>query len=137
MAGSYCKLFVIGYVARDPEMRYLPSGDPVTDFSLPVSERRRDGTETTTWFRINAFGKLAETCKEYLHKGSYVYVEGALSQREWTDRDGNTRASLDVRAREMRMLDRRGDAGDSGAEPGLSIAPPQADDETNMDDIPF
>jgi single-strand DNA-binding protein len=72
MAGSYNKITIIGYVARDPEMRYMPSGDAVTDFSIPVSERRRDGQEITTWFRINAFGKLAETCSQYLHKGSYV-----------------------------------------------------------------
>lgn len=137
MAGSYCKLSVIGYVGRDPEMRYLPGGDPVTDFSLPVSERRRDGGETTTWFRVAAFGKLAETCKEYLHKGSYIYIEGTLSQREWTDRDGNARTSLDVRAREMRMLDRRGDGAEAGPEAGPGGAPPPADDEADMEDVPF
>lgn len=147
MAGSYNKITIIGYVARDPEMRYMPSGDAVTDFSIPVSERRRDGQETTTWFRINAFGKLAETCSQYLHKGSYVYVEGSLVQREYTDREGNARASLDVRAREMRMLDKASDRGDLGGDGDMvasSPAPaparagaPAANDDLNMDDIPF
>jgi single-strand DNA-binding protein len=135
MAGSYNKITIIGHLGRDPEMRYLPGGDPVTDFSVATSERRRgaDGKvqEQTTWFRVNAFGKLAETCYQYLHKGSYVYVEGALSQRDWTDREGATRTSLEVRARELRLLDRRGE--DEGAlAPAQTLAAPPIDD-----DVPF
>jgi single-strand DNA-binding protein len=147
MAGSYNKIIIIGNLGRDPEMRYLPSGDPVADFSVATSERRRgaDGQqqEQTTWFRVSAFGKLAETCSQFLHKGSYVYVEGSLSQRDWTDRDGNTRSSLEVRAREMRMLDRRGEGGEFGGDtaasaPAASRAPaPAGGDDLNMDDIPF
>jgi len=155
MAGSYNKIILIGNVGRDPETRYLPSGDAVASFSVATSERRKgqDGQqqEQTTWFRVSAFGKLAETCQQYLHKGSYVYVEGALAQSEYTDREGATRQSLEVRAREMRMLDKRGEGGEfgggdgfgdegSGAAPGRVAAPrpaqptPPADD-TN--DIPF
>jgi single-strand DNA-binding protein len=135
MAGSYNKITLIGHLGRDPEMRYLSGGDPVTDFSVATSERRRgaDGQsqEQTTWFRVSAFGKLAETCHGYLHKGSYVYVEGALSQRDWTDREGATRTSLEVRARELRLLDRRGD--DEGAlAPTRTLAAPPIDD-----DVPF
>jgi single-strand DNA-binding protein len=144
MAGSYNKITIIGYVARDPEMRYTTSGDAVTDFSIPVSERRKDGQEITTWFRISAFGKLAETCNQYLHKGSYVYIEGSLTQRDWTDRDGATRTSLDVRAREMRMLDKAGDVGPMGSDSGDFGAPARAgssagpaDAEPDMDNIPF
>ncbi len=147
MAGSYNKIIIIGNLGRDPEMRYLPSGDPVADFSVATSERRRgaDGQQQdqTTWFRVSAFGKLAETCSQYLHKGSYVYVEGSLTQRDWTDRDGNTRSSLDVRAREMRMLDKAGDRGEFGGDtaastPSPSRTPaPAAGDDLNMDDIPF
>ncbi len=153
MAGSYNKIIIIGNVGRDPESRYLPSGDAVASFSVATSERRKgqDGQqqEQTTWFRVSAFGKLAETCQQYLHKGSYVYVEGALAQQEYTDREGATRQSLEVRAREMRMLDKRGEggefgAGDSdGAESGgaapqraaASRSAPSAD--AGMDDIPF
>jgi single-strand DNA-binding protein len=146
MAGSYNKIIIIGNLGRDPEMRYLPSGDPVADFSVATSERRRgaDGQqqEQTTWFRVSAFGKLAETCSQFLHKGSYVYVEGSLSQRDWTDRDGNTRSSLEVRAREMRMLDRRGEGGEFGGDtvasaPAASRPPAPTGDDLNMDDIPF
>jgi len=155
MAGSYNKIILIGNVGRDPETRYLPSGDAVASFSVATSERRKgqDGQqqEQTTWFRVSAFGKLAETCQQYLHKGSYVYVEGALAQQEYTDREGATRQSLEVRAREMRMLDKRGEGGEfggsesvgdegTGAGPGRAAAPrstratPAADD---TDDIPF
>lgn len=148
MAGSYNKITIIGNLGRDPEMRYTTSGDPVTDFSVATSERRRgpDGQqqEQTTWFRVSAFGKLAETCQQFLHKGSYVYLEGSLSQREWTGNDGVARTTLEVRAREMRMLDKRGEGGDFGGSyggdtgaPAARPAPAAADDDANMDEIPF
>ncbi len=155
MAGSYNKIILIGNVGRDPETRYLPSGDAVASFSVATSERRKgqDGQqqEQTTWFRVSAFGKLAETCQQYLHKGSYVYVEGALAQSEYTDREGATRQSLEVRAREMRMLDKRGEGGEfgggdsdgaesGGAAPGRAAAShsaPSAPPADDMNDIPF
>ena len=144
MAGSYNKITIIGNLGRDPEMRYMPSGDAVASFSVATSERwrTRDGQqqERTTWFNVSAFGKLAETCSQFLHKGSYVYLEGTLSQREYTDRDGAQRTSLDVRAREMRMLDRREEGGELGAETGGPVstgAPAPAGEDANMDDIPF
>jgi single-strand DNA-binding protein len=142
MASSYNKIILLGNVGRDPQMRYLPSGDPVTDFSMATSERRRgpDGLpqEYTTWFRVTAFGKLAETCYTFLRKGSYAYVEGTLSQRDWTDREGANRVSLEVRAREMRMLDKRG-AGLDGetARPSGGLPPASSDDDLTMDDVPF
>jgi single-strand DNA-binding protein len=146
MAGSFNRITIVGYLGRDPEMRYLPSGDPVTSFTVATTEpgRAQEGQqqqpERTTWFRVSAFGRLAETCSQFLHKGSYVYLEGTLSQREYTDRDGVQRTSLDVRAREMRMLDRRGEGGVPGAEmggPGATGGPAPSGEETNMDDIPF
>jgi single-strand DNA-binding protein len=146
MAGSFNRITIVGYLGRDPEMRYMPSGDPVTSFTVATTEpgRTQEGQqqqpERTTWFRISAFGRLAETCNQFLHKGSYVYLEGTLSQREYTDRDGVPRTSLDVRARDMRMLDRRGEGGMPGAEmggPAATGAPPPAGEDTNMDDIPF
>lgn len=144
MAGSYNKIIIIGNLGRDPEMRYLPSGDPVTNFSVATSERfrTRDGQqqERTTWFNVSAFSKLAEQCNQFLHKGSSVYLEGALSQREYTGNDGTTRTSLDVRLREMRMLDKREDSGDFGGDAGGfsgASTPPAAADDSNMDEIPF
>ena len=152
MAGSFNRITIVGYLGRDPEMRYMPSGDPVTSFTVATTEpgrtqtepgRTQDGQqqpERTTWFRVSAFGRLAETCSQFLHKGSYVYVEGPLSQQEFTGRDGVQRTSLEVRAREMRMLDRRGEGGMPGAEMGgpvATAAPAPAGDDTTMDDIPF
>jgi len=144
MGSSYNKLVAIGNVGRDPESRTLPSGDPVTTFSLATTERTKNG-DVTTWFRVSAFGKLAETCEKYLHKGSYVYIEGGLSQNEYTNREGQVRQSLEVRAREMRMLDkagenRSGDYDDRGAVAarGGAVAPRVTPfDDNNMDDIPF
>lgn len=148
MAGSYNKIIIIGNVGRDPEVRSTPSSDQVADFSIATSERRTvqgQQQESTTWFRISAWGKLAEVCSQYVHKGSYLYIEGPLTQREYTDREGNNRTSLEVRAREIRMLDRRGDAGEgqgggSGEQWAWTSRPQQAqqaDDLGAMDDIPF
>lgn len=141
MAGSYNKITIIGNLGRDPEMRYLPSGDPVASFSVATSERwrTRDGQqqERTTWFNVSAFGKLAEQCNQFLHKGSSVYLEGGLSLREYTGNDGTARTSLDVRLREMRMLDKRDEGGDFGGGFSGQSTPPQAADDSNMDEIPF
>ena len=144
MAGTFNRITIVGRLGRDPEMRYLPSGDPVTSFSVATDERWRtqDGQqqERTTWFRVSAFGKLAETCSQFLHKGSYVYIEGTLSQQEFTGRDGTQRTSLEVRARDMRMLDKRGEGGEPGAEMGSPVAtgaPAPAGEDSNMDEIPF
>ncbi len=141
MAGSYNKLIMIGNLGRDPETRLLPSGDNVATFSVATTERSKNG-DVTTWFRVSAFGKLAETCQQYLHKGSYVYIEGALAQNEYTNREGQVRQSLEVRAREMRMLDKAGDRGaetdDDDAVPAYgrqstATSAPASD----MDEIPF
>ncbi len=147
MAGSYNKITIIGNLGRDPETRYLPNGDPVTSFSVATSERWRDRNgqqqERTTWFRVSAFGKLGETCSQFLHKGSYVFLEGTLSQQEYTDREGVQRTSLEVRAREMKMLDKRGEGGEFGGDygdmgtPAARPTPAPVDDDANMDEIPF
>ncbi len=149
MAGTYNKIIIIGNVGRDPETRMLPSGSSVTSFTVATSERRQNQPEVTTWFRVSAFDKLGEVCEKYLHKGSYVYIEGALSQNEYTNREGQVRQSLEVRAREMRMLDKAGEnrgdygGGDSAAPAASSASasrPAASFDDNNnnnMDDIPF
>jgi single-strand DNA-binding protein len=112
MSRGLNKVMVIGNLGRDPEMRYTPSGRPVTTFSVATSrswkssegERRTE----TEWFNIVAWGKLAEICNQYLKKGQQVYIEGRLQTRRWEDDDGNKRSSTEVVAREMTMLgDRR------------------------------
>jgi len=123
---TYNKVIIIGNLGRDPELRYLPSGDAVTGFTMATTERRKDA-EVTTWFRVSAFGKLGEICKEYLRKGSNCYIEGALTTSDYTDREGKSRTTLEVRASEMRLLDRRdanpgGDSGSGGD--GMTMSSP-------------
>ncbi|GAC1436483.1 MAG: single-stranded DNA-binding protein [Chloroflexota bacterium] len=117
---SYNKMTIIGNLGGDPETRYTPSGAPVTSFNVAVNERRRqqDGQtqESTQWFRVSCFNKLADVASQYLKKGSNVYIEGPLQVREFTGNDGKTRFSLDIRAREMQMLGSRMPAGSEEAE---------------------
>src|SRR5215216_2938416 len=105
---SFNKIMIIGYLGRDPELRYTPQGTPVCDFSVATTERRKDKSgdtqEVTTWFRVSMFGRQAEIASQYLSKGRQVYVEGQLSQREWTDKDGAARTSLEVRGTEIQFL---------------------------------
>ena len=112
MARGLNKVMLIGRLGRDPEMRYTPSGKPVTSFSMatsrswnsPSGERRKE----TEWFNVVAWGSLAEICKQYLSKGQKIYIEGRIQTRQWEDADGNKHTSVEVVAKEMLMLgDRR------------------------------
>ena len=105
---SFCKVTIIGYLGKNPEVRYLPDGTAVCHFSVASTEKRKDiagePREITTWFRVSVFGRQADACNEYLSKGSQVYVEGRLSLNEYTDRDGERRTSLEVRASDVQFL---------------------------------
>ena len=112
MARGLNKVMVIGHLGRDPEMRFTPSGRPVTTFSLATNRswKTSDGERRseTEWFNIVAWGSLAEICNQYLKKGQQVYVEGRLQNRRWEDDEGNQRSTTEIVAREMIMLgDRR------------------------------
>ncbi len=131
MAGSFNRITIVGNVGRDPEERMLPSGDQVTDVSVATTERRKDG-DVTTWFRVSLFGKAAETAGQYLRKGSYVYVEGMLALRAYIGRDGQQRQSLEVRARDMQMLDKASDRGETSV-PAIN---PTTDVLSNLNDVP-
>lgn len=132
-------VIIAGNVGRDPEMRYTPSGQAVTSFSVASSRSYTNSTgarvEETIWFRISAWGKLAETCNQYLRKGSKVLVEGRLvadtngSPRIWTRQDGTPGTSFEINASTVRFLSSRNEAG--GEEPGEGPAS-MAEDE-----IPF
>jgi len=102
------KIMLIGNLGKDPEMNYTPSGTAVTKFSLAVSRYRKSSTgerqEETEWFNIVAWDKLAETCNQYLHKGSKVYIEGRVQQRKYTDKNGIERYAFDVVVNDMEML---------------------------------
>src|SRR2546423_13056981 len=103
---SFNKIIIVGYLGRDPELRYTPQGTPVCDFSVATTERRKDKSgelqDVTTWFRANAWNRQAEIASQYLKKGSQVYLEGVLTQNEYTDKEGNARTSLDVRVSDLK-----------------------------------
>ena len=121
MAGSVNKVILVGNLGRDPEIRTLNSGDRVANFSIATSETWRDRQsgerkERTEWHRVVIFNeKLAEVAQKYVRKGSKVYVEGQLQNREWQDQQGNKRRSTEVvlqRFRgELTLLDSRGGGG--------------------------
>ena len=113
MSRGLNKVMVIGHLGKDPEMRYTPSGRPVTTFSMAVSRswntadgERRSETE---WFNIVSWGNLAEICKQYLHKGQQVYIEGRLQTRRWEYKEGQKHTNVEVVANEMMMLGERKD----------------------------
>lgn len=105
---SFNKVMIIGYLGRDPELRHTPQGTAVCDFSVATTERRKDKSgefqDVTTWFRVAFFGRQAEVAHQYLIKGRQVYVEGTLTLREWTDKDGGTRTTLEVRGTDIQFL---------------------------------
>lgn len=109
MSRSLNKVMIIGNLGHDPEMRYTPSGKPLTKFRVATNRKwtTPEGEEQkeTEWFNIVAWGKLAEICNQYLAKGNRVYVEGRLHTRHWTDEDGNHQSATEVVAQEMIMLD--------------------------------
>ena len=128
---SVNKVILIGNLGKDPETRYLPSGEAVTSFSIATSETWKDKTsgekkEATEWHRISAFGKLAEICGEYLRKGSPVYIEGSLRTRKWQDKEGQDRYTTEIRADQMRMLGSRGEGGGGGGGGGGGMREPAA-----------
>jgi single-strand DNA-binding protein len=111
---SFQQVIVNGYLSRDPEMKYTPSGSPVTKFSIPVSRSWTDQSgqkqERTVWFNVTAWAKLAEFASQYLVKGQSVIVVGELEEpRVWQDQQGNHRASLDLRAQTIRFSGPRPD----------------------------
>ncbi len=121
---SFHTIIIVGNLGRDPEMRFLPSGQPVTSFSMASSRSytnsQGEKIDETIWFRVSVFGKMAETCNQYLHKGSKVLVEGRLqadkngSPRVWTRQDGTPGASFEVTASTVRFLSSRGEGGEAG-----------------------
>lgn len=108
------KVILIGNLGKDPELRYTPNSKAVATFSLATTERWKDKEgqfqEKTEWHNIVAWGKQAEICKEYLKKGSSVYVEGRLQHRSYDDKDGNKKYITEIVARSVQMLGRKGDA---------------------------
>ena len=111
MARSVNKVILIGNLGQDPELRYTGSGTAVCNLRLATNESYKDANgewvDKTEWHSVVAWARLAEICGEYLKKGSRVYFEGSLQTRSWDDKDGNTRYSTEIKARDMMMLDGR------------------------------
>ena len=124
MAGSVNKVILVGNLGRDPEVKRMPSGDPIVNLNLATSESWRDKQsgerkEKTEWHRVVIFNEnLAKVAEQYLRKGSKIYIEGQLQTREYQDKDGQKRYSTEIvlqRFRgELTILDSRGDGGGRG-----------------------
>ncbi|MCB2179772.1 single-stranded DNA-binding protein [bacterium] len=138
MSRGLNKVMIIGHLGRDPEMRYTPSGRPVTNFNVATSRswNTSDGERRTEteWFNIVAWGNLAEICNQYLKKGQQVYIEGRLQTRKWEDEDGNRRSSVEVVAKEMVMLGTRKRSDSDSAADSEDLDDNFTDDE---DEFPF
>lgn len=142
----YQTIIIVGNVGRDPEMRYTPSGQAVTSFSVATNRQYTNNNgetiKETIWFRVSAWGKTGETCNQYLKKGSKVLVEGRLTAdpatggpRIWQAQDGSSRASFEVSAQTVRFLSSRSET-DSSA----SASTPAAEEggvPAENEDIPF
>ena len=118
MARGVNKAILVGNLGQDPELRYTGGGTAVCNMRLATNESYKDANgqmvEKTEWHNVVAWGRLAEICGEYLKKGSQVYFEGSLQTRSWDDRDGNTRYTTEIKAREMMILSDRGSGNGGG-----------------------
>jgi single-strand DNA-binding protein len=124
---SVNKVILIGNLGKDPEVRYLPSGDAVANISIATTETWKDKggekQEKTEWHRVSMFSKLAEIAGEYLKKGSQVYIEGRLETRKWTDKEGHERYTTEIRADRMQMLGSRSGGSERMAPPDDDASP--------------
>ena len=125
---SLNKAMIIGNLGRDPEMRYTPSGQAVTQFTVAVNRNYKDAAgewqEETEWFRVVAWGPVGERAAEYLRKGNKVYVEGRIQTRQWEDKDGQKRYTTELVADRVQNLERRNrDDGDPGFQPRTGERP--------------
>ena len=130
---SVNKVILVGRLGRDPETRYMPNGDAITNFSLATDEQWRDRNgerqARTEWHNVSLYGKLGEIAGQYLRKGSQVFIEGKIQSRKYTDKDGIERMAYNIIGNEMKMLGNRNDGSDSGnnnAAPPTSNPPPEA-----------
>jgi single-strand DNA-binding protein len=146
MARGVNKVILVGNLGKDPETKYMPSGDCVCNFSIATTESWKDKgsgekIEKTEWHNIVMFRRLAEVAGEYLRKGSQVYIEGKLKTRKWQDKSGADRWTTEIEAREMQMLGARGGDAGMGAPARQQSAPPPAaaagGGTDYEDDIPF
>ena len=150
MARGINKVILVGNIGGDPDVRYMPNGNPVTNITLATSESWKDkqtgqNQERTEWHRVVFFNRLGEIAGEYLRKGSKIYVEGALRTRKWKTQDGQDRYSTEIVASELQMLDSR--ASNEGgyvpekpipSSPAMNVQKEDQNFDDSLDDeIPF
>ncbi|MCP4127309.1 MAG: single-stranded DNA-binding protein [Gammaproteobacteria bacterium] len=145
MSNGVNKAILIGNLGQDPEVRYMPNGNAVCNFTLATSETWKDKNtgekkEATEWHRITAFARVAEIIGDYARKGSKVYVEGKIKTRKWQDKDGQDKSTTEIVLDQFQLLDKR-DPSQPRSQP-RSQAPqparqPGEDDGGFDDDIPF
>lgn len=139
---SMSKIMIIGNVGRDPELKMTGNGRPVCEFSVAVNRvfgggQGAERQEQTDWYRISCWGKQAETAQQIVQKGRLVFVEGRFTPREWTDRDGNKRTSLEISANDFQLLDSRRDRGEGMGATPPTATPPDEGGKFDPDEIPF
>ncbi len=142
---SVNKVILVGRLGRDPETRYTSGGQAVCNFTLATDESFKDRSgerqKRTEWHRIVLWAKLAEIAQQYLKKGTMVYIEGRIQSRQWDDRDGNKRTTVEIVGNVMRMLSSRAEtaAAAAGAEAEAPAPPeePAVGPEVSDEDIPF
>ena len=139
MSNGVNKVFIIGNLGSDPEIKYTKAGDPVANLSIATSESWKDKNsgdlqEKVEWHRVVMFSRLAEIAEQYLKKGSKVFVEGKLQTRKWQDQEGKDRYTTEVVAKEMTMLDSRSSNQAQEDSSKVENDKPKSDFE---EDIPF
>lgn len=137
---SVNKVILIGHLGRDPEGKYLPSGEMVANFSMATTESWKDKSgekkEETEWHRVSFFGKTAEVICEYVKKGSQIYVEGRIQTRKWTDKDGVEKYSTEIRGDRMQMLGSKASGDSERSQQEQQKAPePQRVKPVTLDDL--
>ena len=143
---SLNKVTLLGRIGTDPEIKYTQNGQPVCTLSVATNQIWKDESgvlqSKTDWHRVVAWGKLAETCHEYLKKGSKLYLEGSLHTRQYDDKDGQKRHITEIKMNEMIMLDNKGlpEGGYNKGhahQPGNDIIDAPTSSGTTVDDLPF
>ena len=134
---SVNKVIIIGNLGKDPEMRYMPSGDAIANLRIATTDKFKDRNgemqEVTEWHSVAFFGKTAEICGQYLKKGSQIYVEGSLRTRKWQDKEGQDRYTTEIVGEKMQMLSKKDTGREVDPEPNSFYQPP----DSSGDDIPF
>ena len=134
---SLNKIMLIGNLGQDPELRYTPEGNPVANFSIAVTYRRRVNEEMqdeTEWFNVSCFNRTAENVNQYLTKGQKVYVEGRFQSREYVGQDGNQRRSFEVVANDVKFLNTKSEAESMGSKSPTNKEEIQSENSQNQQD---